>query len=86
MGQTSPAESGYPLARQGPLPRSTFALNLVGDGSRIAKRLEVLQRMAVIVPGIAAFNLLHKLAKGIKYLLRIWPPRFAPDCSSGLPF
>jgi hypothetical protein len=45
---------------------STFAINFIDDGSRIAKRLEVLQRVAVIDPGVAAFNLLDEFAECIE--------------------
>jgi hypothetical protein len=43
-----------------------FSLNVVDDGSRIAKRFEVFQGMAVIVPGVAAFNLLDERSERVE--------------------
>jgi hypothetical protein len=42
------------------------SLNFGNDVTRIVKCFEVFQRVTVIVPCVAAFNLLHKLAERIK--------------------
>jgi hypothetical protein len=44
-------------------PRSFLSLDFVNDGARIAKRFSVFQRVTVIVPPVAPFNLFYKLAE-----------------------
>src|SRR3979411_564447 len=54
------AISGKKIQGRGDASR---ARNLLAEGAGITKRLEVLQRVAVVVPGVAAFNLLHEFAE-----------------------
>jgi hypothetical protein len=53
-----------------PLPAFNLcALDFVDEGSRITKLLQVLQGMAMIVPSVTPFNLLHKATEYIEELL-----------------
>jgi hypothetical protein len=57
-----------PADRRGDHGDASSALNFSNEGSRIAKLLEISQRVTVIVPSVAPFDLLHKLAECVEQL------------------